>query len=54
VTGIISLLVMASLAAFCVAWVRRRMGLGVSRSTYVAAMVIFILVALALWGQTLS
>jgi DMSO/TMAO reductase YedYZ heme-binding membrane subunit len=54
VTGIISLLVMAALCAFCVAWVRRRMGLGVSRNTYVAAIVIFILVTLALWGRTLS
>lgn len=52
-TGIISLAVTAALCAFCVSWVGRRIGLPVTRSTIVTTMVVFVIVALALWGQSL-
>jgi O-antigen ligase len=51
-SGIISLAVMAALCAFGLGWVLRRMGVAVSRNTYVGTMVIFVIVALALWGSS--
>jgi hypothetical protein len=53
-TGIISLAVMAGLCAFALGWALRRMGVAVSRNTYVGTMVIFAIVALALWGRSLG
>lgn len=53
-SGIISLAVMAALCAFAVGWVLRRMGVAVNRNTYVGTMVVFVIVALALWGRSLQ
>jgi hypothetical protein len=53
-TGIISLAVMAGLCAFGLGWVLRRMGVAVTRNTYVGTMVVFVIVALALWGRTFT
>ncbi|MFI6518556.1 hypothetical protein ACIBF1_23575 [Spirillospora sp. NPDC050679] len=50
--GIILLAVVALLAAFCVRWAASRMRL--AAPTRMAVIIVFVLVVLALWGQSLK
>jgi uncharacterized membrane protein (DUF4010 family) len=52
VSGIITLVVLALLCAFCLRWVSRRVRLPMP--TYVAVFIVFVLVVLALYGRTLD
>lgn len=49
--GILSLAVMALLCAFCVRWAAVR--LRVPAPTRMAVVIVFVLVALAMWGQSM-
>ncbi|MCW2902494.1 MAG: hypothetical protein JWO67_4759 [Streptosporangiaceae bacterium] len=50
-TGIITLIVLALLCAYCLRWASQRMRLPVP--AYMAVIIVFVLVVLALYGQTL-
>jgi hypothetical protein len=49
--GIVTLVLLAILAAFCIRWVAVRLRLPAPLASTV--MVIFVIVVLALWGQSL-
>jgi hypothetical protein len=51
-SGIVTLVLLAFLCAIGLRWFSRRMRL--PAPTYVAVFVVFMLVVLALWGQTLD
>ena len=50
--GLITLVVLALLCAYCLRWVSRRTRL--PAPTYVAVFIVFALVVLALYGRTLD
>ncbi|MFC6882790.1 MULTISPECIES: hypothetical protein [Actinomadura] len=49
--GILALCVMALLAAFCIRWAAVRMRM--QAPTRAAVIIVFVLVVLALWGQSM-
>jgi uncharacterized membrane protein (DUF4010 family) len=49
-TGVITLMVLALLCAFCIRWVSQRTRMPVP--TRAAVVIVFVLVVLALYGQT--
>lgn len=53
-SGLITLALLAILCAVVVSRVMRRLGMGVSRDRLVGIMVVFVLVTLMLWGQSLK
>jgi Ca2+/Na+ antiporter len=50
-SGLVTLALLAILLAFIVRRVLQRVGMGMSRDRTIALMVVFVIVALMLWGQ---
>ncbi|GAB3987511.1 hypothetical protein GCM10029978_106610 [Actinoallomurus acanthiterrae] len=50
-SGVVTLALLAILVAFIVSRVAKRIGLGMSRDRVIGLMVVFVIVALMMWGQ---
>jgi hypothetical protein len=51
VSGVVTLALLAILVAFIVSRIAKRIGLGMSRDRVIGLMVVFVIVALMMWGQ---
>lgn len=53
-SGLVTLALLAILLAFLVSRALRRMGMNISRDRLIGIMVIFVIVVLMLWGQSIQ
>jgi predicted PurR-regulated permease PerM len=53
-SGLITLAILAGLVYFLFRWIKRRFKIKTSRNTNIGVIVVFVIVVLMLWGQSIQ